>query len=74
MAAIRTVADETARSGQTSLRAHCVGMCCGLNGSTQHFALDTVEGVYGEESKEPSTFQESGEVELLEASGIAELG
>ena len=49
-------------------------VCCGLNGSTQHFVLDAEDGVYVEESKEPSTFQGGRDVAPLEASGAAEVG
>ena len=43
----------------------------------QHFVLGTEDGVYAEESKQPSTFQggfENRDVEPLEASGVAEVG
>ncbi len=47
---------------------------CGLNGSTQHFALVAQDGLRVEESKETSTHQGSKGAEPLEASGVAGFG
>ena len=47
---------------------------CGLNGSTQHFALVAQDGLRVEESKETSTLQGSKGAEPLEARGVAGFG